>query len=604
MCGIVGYTGNKPAQEIVIDSLKKLEYRGYDSSGIALHEGKIVFSKKEGPIVNLESILKSSDAKMAIAHTRWATHGVPSDTNSHPHLSNDGKIAVVHNGTIDNYLDIKSMLEEEGFEFLSESDTEVIPNLISKYYDGDLVKAVSKILDVIEGIYTIAAIHVDNSEQIVSVRNETPLVIGLGNDENYVASDIYAILKYTQQIIYPNDHQIVSISPAEVNVFDESLNKIEFEVETVEKYTEVAEKGGFEHFMLKEIFEQPKALQDSQTELFVNSPLDKLNLNWKIGSISVVACGTSYHAGLVGKYVIEQLTAIPVSVHYASEFRYAAPVQGVGGLMSSRPLVILISQSGETADTLAAARAAKQQGCHTVAICNVPGSRITREVDGVIITKSGQEIGVAATKTFLTQMQALYALAMHLAFQSGSIDHVMLKNWENQLRGIPSKITQLLNSAESIKELVPHISKAKSTFFIGRNINYPLALEGALKLKEISYIHAEGYPAAEMKHGPIALIDKNMPVVFIAPNDASFPKILSNIQEVKARNGIVIAITDRRSNELSKISDYILEAPSTHQHIFPITSSIILQLLAYELAVLRGCDVDMPRNLAKSVTVE
>ena len=423
MCGIVGYTGNKPSQEIVIDSLKKLEYRGYDSSGIALHEGKIVFSKKEGPIVNLESILKSSDAKMAIAHTRWATHGVPSDTNSHPHLSNDGKIAVVHNGTIDNYLDIKSMLEDEGFEFLSESDTEVIPNLISKYYDGDLVEAVSKILDVIEGIYTIAAIHVDNSEQIVSVRNETPLVIGLGNDENYVASDIYAILKYTQQIIYPNDHQIVSISPSEVNVFDESLTKIKFEVETVEKYTEVAEKGGFEHFMLKEIFEQPKALQDSQTELFVNSPLDKLNLNWKIGSISVVACGTSYHAGLVGKYVIEQLTAIPVSVHYASEFRYAAPVQGVGGLMSSRPLVILISQSGETADTLAAARAAKQQGCHTVAICNVPGSRITREVDGVIITKSGQEIGVAATKTFLTQMQALYALAMHLAFQSGSRPH-------------------------------------------------------------------------------------------------------------------------------------------------------------------------------------
>ena len=295
MCGIVGYTGNKPAQEIVIDSLKKLEYRGYDSSGIALHEGEIVFSKKEGPIANLESVLDSSNSKMAIAHTRWATHGVPSDVNSHPHLSNDGKIAVVHNGTIDNYLDIKSSLENEGFNFLSESDTEVIPNLLSKYYEGDLVKAVSKILDEIEGIYTIAAIHVDNPEQIVSVRNETPLVIGLGNEENYVASDIYAILKYTQQIIYPDDHQIVSVSPKDVKVLDQNLNEVKFEVETVEKYTEVAEKGGFEHFMLKEIFEQPKALQDSQTELFVNSPLDNLDLNWKIGSISIVACGTSYH---------------------------------------------------------------------------------------------------------------------------------------------------------------------------------------------------------------------------------------------------------------------------------------------------------------------
>ena len=604
MCGIVGYTGNKPAQEIVIDSLKKLEYRGYDSSGIALHEGKIVFSKKEGPIVNLESILKSSDAKMAIAHTRWATHGVPSDTNSHPHLSNDGKIAVVHNGTIDNYLDIKSMLEEEGFEFLSESDTEVIPNLISKYYDGDLVKAVSKILDIIEGIYTIAAIHVDNSEQIVSVRNETPLVIGLGNDGNYVASDIYAILKYTQQIIYPNDHQIVSVSPGEVNVFDESLSKIEFEVETVEKYTEVAEKGGFEHFMLKEIFEQPKALQDSQTELFVNSPLDKLNLNWKIGSISVVACGTSYHAGLVGKYVIEQLTAIPVSVHYASEFRYAAPVQGVGGLMSSRPLVILISQSGETADTLAAARAAKQQGCHTVAICNVPGSRITREVDGVIITKSGQEIGVAATKTFLTQMQALYALAMHLAFQSGSIDHVMLKNWENELRGVPSKITQLLNSAESIKELVPHISKAKSTFFIGRNINYPLALEGALKLKEISYIHAEGYPAGELKHGPLALVDDKMPIVAVAPKDDLLDKLKSNLEEVRARGGQLFVFADQAVNYESRPGVTVIDVPSVSELAGPIVYTVVLQLLSYHVAIAKGTDVDKPRNLAKSVTVE
>ena len=604
MCGIVGYTGKKAAQEIVIDSLKKLEYRGYDSSGIALHEGNIVLSKKEGPISNLEKVLKSSDSKMAIAHTRWATHGVPSDTNSHPHLSNDGKIAVVHNGTIDNHLDIKSSLEKEGYNFLSESDTEVLPNLISKYYDGDMIKALNNTLKEIEGIFTIAAIHVDNPEQIVSVRHETPLVIGLGNGENFIASDIYAIMKYTQQIVYPEDFQIVNVLPDEVKIYDSDLKEVKFEIETVEKYTEVSEKGGFEHFMLKEIFEQPKALQDSQTELFVNSPLDKLHLNWKIGSISIVACGTSYHAGLVGKYVIEQLTAIPVSVHYASEFRYAAPVQGVGGLLSSRPLVVLISQSGETADTLAAARAAKQQGCHTVAICNVPGSRITREVDGLIITKSGQEIGVAATKTFLTQMQALYALAMHLAFQLGSIDHVMLKNWENELRRIPSKITQLLNSAESIKELVPHISKAKSVFFIGRNINYPLALEGALKLKEISYIHAEGYPAGELKHGPLALLSSDTPVIAIAIQDHTYSKLISNIEEISARSAPVITVAQKGDEQALRVSDHSFELPEVDPVLSPFLVAVFVQLLSYYVAHDLGTNIDKPRNLAKSVTVE
>ena len=402
MCGIVGYTGHKPAQEIVLESLKKLEYRGYDSSGIATKEDKIRICKKEGPISNMESELSESSSTTAIAHTRWATHGIPSDANAHPHSDTDNSIAVVHNGTIDNYLSIRESLESEGYKFSSESDSEVLPFLISKYYSGDLVEALHKTLKDIQGIFTIAVIHENHPDEIVAVRNETPLVIGVGNSENFVASDIYAILKYTQQIIYPEDSQISRVTPESVELFDTELNSIDYNVETVEKYTEVAEKGGFEHFMLKEIFEQPKALQDSLTELLVESPLERLGLNWKIGSISIVACGTSYHAGLVGKYVIEQLTAIPVSVSYSSEFRYAAPVQGVGGLLSSRPLVVLISQSGETADTLAAARAAKQQGCHTIAICNVPGSRITREVDGVIITKSGQEIGVAATKTFMT----------------------------------------------------------------------------------------------------------------------------------------------------------------------------------------------------------
>ena len=604
MCGIVGYTGHNAASEIIIDSLKKLEYRGYDSAGLTLHGKKLITTKKEGPIANLEEVLEKSSATMGIGHTRWATHGIPSDANAHPHMDESEKIAVVHNGTIDNYLTIREELEAEGHKFLSDSDTEVLPILLSNYYNGNLVEAMSKVLDQIEGIFTIAAIHLDNPDEIVSVRYETPLVIGLGNDENYVASDVYAILKYTQQIIYPKDYEIVRVTSESIEVFDRSLSKLDYEVETVEEYTEVAEKGGFEHFMLKEIFEQPKALQDSLTELFVESPLDNLDLSWKIGSISIVACGTSYHAGLVGKYVIEQLTAIPVSVHYASEFRYAAPVQGVGGLLSSRPLVILISQSGETADTLAAARAAKQQGCHTIVISNVPGSRITREVDGVIITKSGQEVGVAATKTFLTQMQALYALATHLSFRSGSMDHPQLKTWESEIRKLPSKITQVLNSSESIKALVPHFIKSKSVFFVGRNINYPLALEGALKLKEISYIHAEGYPAGELKHGPLALLSEDTPVVAIAMQDHTYSKLISNIEEISARKAPVISVVQKGDVNASKVSDFSFEIPEIDPVLSPFPVAVFLQLLSYYISHELGTEIDKPRNLAKSVTVE
>ena len=604
MCGIVGYTGHKPAQEIVIESLKKLEYRGYDSSGIATKEDKIRICKKEGPISNMESELSKSSSTTAIAHTRWATHGIPSDANAHPHSDSDNSIAVVHNGTIDNYLSIKESLESEGYKFLSDSDSEVLPFLISKYYSGDLVEALNKALHEIQGIFTIAVIHENHPDEIVAVRKETPLVIGVGNSENFLASDIYAILKYTQQIIYPDDSQIVRMTSESVELFDAELTSIDYNIETIEKYTEVSEKGGFEHFMLKEIFEQPKALQDSLTELLVESPLEKLGLNWKIGSMSIVACGTSYHAGLVGKYVIEQLTAIPVSVSYSSEFRYAAPVQGVGGLLSSRPLVILISQSGETADTLAAARAAKQQGCHTVAICNVPGSRITREVDGVIITKSGQEIGVAATKTFMTQMQALYALATHLAFNSGSLDHPQYKLWESEIRKIPSKITQVLNNSESIKKLVPYFTKSKSVFFVGRNINYPLALEGALKLKEISYIHAEGYPAGELKHGPLALLGEDTPVVAIAVQDHTYSKLMSNIEEMSARKAPILTVCQKGDQQVPKISDYYFELPEIDPVLSPFPVAVFLQLLSYYIAHDLGTNIDKPRNLAKSVTVE
>ena len=604
MCGIVGYTGHKPAQEIVIESLKKLEYRGYDSSGIATYEDNIRICKKEGPIANMESVLSESTSTTAIAHTRWATHGIPSDANAHPHSDTDNSIAVVHNGTIDNYLSIRESLESEGYKFLSESDSEVLPFLISKYYSGDLVEALNKTLHEIQGIFTIAVIHENHPDEIVAVRNETPLVIGVGNSENFVASDIYAILKYTQQIIYPEDSQIVKLTPESVELFDAELTSIDYNIETIEKYTEVSEKGGFEHFMLKEIFEQPKALQDSLTELLVESPLERLGLNWKIGSMSIVACGTSYHAGLVGKYVIEQLTAIPVSVSYSSEFRYAAPVQGVGGLLSSRPLVVLISQSGETADTLAAARAAKQQGCYTVAICNVPGSRITREVDGVIITKSGQEIGVAATKTFMTQMQALYALATHLAFNSGSLDHPQYKLWESEIRRIPSKITQVLNNCESIKKLVPYFTRAKSVFFVGRNINYPLALEGALKLKEISYIHAEGYPAGELKHGPLALLGEDTPVVAIAVQDHTYSKLMSNIEEMSARKAPILTVCQKGDQQVPKISDYHFELPEIDPVLSPFPVAVFLQLLSYYIAHDLGTNIDKPRNLAKSVTVE
>ena len=604
MCGIVGYTGNKPAQPIVLESLKKLEYRGYDSSGIATREEKLIICKKEGPIVNMESVLPKSDSTLAIAHTRWATHGEPSDVNAHPHSNSDNTIAIVHNGTIDNYLEIKESLESEGYKFKSNTDSEVLPALIDKYYSGNLVEALSKSLEDIQGIFTIAVIHEDHPDEIVAVRNETPLVIGIGNSENYLASDIYAILKYTQQIIYPLDNQIVRLTSKSIEVFDDNLDPIQYEVEEVEKYTEVAEKGGFEHFMLKEIFEQPKALQDSLTELLIDSPLERLGLDWKIGSISIVACGTSFHAGLVGKYVIEQLTAIPVSVSYSSEFRYAAPVQGVGGLLSSRPLVVLISQSGETADTLAAARTARQQGCHTIVICNVPGSRITREVDGVIITKSGQEIGVAATKTFLTQMQALYALGIHLGFTSGSIDYPQLKTWESEIRKLPSKITQVLNNSESIKALAAQFVNSKSVFFVGRNINYPLALEGALKLKEISYIHAEGFPAGELKHGPLALLSEDTPVVAIAVQDHTYSKLISNIEEISARKTPVITIAQKGDELAKKVSDFCFELPEIDPVLSPFPVAVFMQLLSYYVAHELGTEIDKPRNLAKSVSVE
>ena len=606
MCGIVGYTGSKQAQPIVLESLKKLEYRGYDSSGIATREEKLVICKKEGPIVNMEAELPKSDSTLAIAHTRWATHGVPSDVNAHPHSDSENTIAVVHNGTIDNYLNIKENLEKEGYKFNSSSDSEVLPALIAKYYTGDLVQALHKSLEEIEGIFTIAVIHEDHPDEIVAVRNETPLVIGVGNSENYLASDIYAILKYTQQIIYPLDNQIVKLTSKSVEVFDDKLDAVDYEIEEVEKYTEVSEKGGFEHFMLKEIFEQPSAVVDTlrgrlklkEGMIKLSGVDDYIDKFMSANKITIVACGTSWHAGLIAEYMFEKIAKIPVEVEYASEFRYRNPV------IDKSDIVIAISQSGETADTLAAIKLAKKHGSFVYGICNVVGSTISRETDSGSYTHAGPEIGVASTKAFTTQITVLYLMAVKLSKSKGVISSKKYHEYIYELNSIKKKINKVLESNDKINKIATKIKTATNCLYLGRGYNFPVALEGALKLKEISYIHAEGYPAAEMKHGPIALIDKNMPSIIIATNKLYYDKILSNIQEIKSRKGKIIAVVYEGDKEISKIADYTIEVPETIAALTPFVTTIPLQLLSYHIAVKLGRNVDQPRNLAKSVTVE
>lgn len=613
MCGIVGYLGTKDSVPILLKGLKRLEYRGYDSAGIALINGQTVSSlKKAGKVSQLQSLVDDSPLKgpIGIAHTRWATHGEPNDINAHPHVDQTGNIALIHNGIIENFETLKQVLVNQGVSFTSDTDSEVLVQLISTlYYNGDSLSfedAVRGALQDVVGAYGIVAICADEPETIIAARMGSPLVLGVGDDEYFLASDASPIVEHTRNVIYLDDGEMVKLTPNEhliseihsKNIVTKKLNAIDLSIEEIEK-------GEFPHFMLKEIHDQHQSisntmrgrlnLEDGTTQL--GGIADYIPNLMSASRIYITACGTSWHAGLIGKQLIEDYAQVPVHVEYASEFRYRNAV------IDSNTVLIAVSQSGETADTLAAIRKAKELGAVTLGICNVVGSTIARETDAGIYTHAGPEIGVASTKAFTAQVTVLTMLALMLGRKLG-IAKDRGQNLLKALTRIDEDVATILGSRQRILEVAKETVHANNYLYLGRGLNFPVALEGALKLKEISYIHAEGYPAAEMKHGPIALIDENMPVVFIAPQDATFSKILANIQEVKARKGIVITITDKANKELTSLSDYILEVPQTHQHVFPITSSIILQLLAYELAVLRGCDVDMPRNLAKSVTVE
>ncbi|MCH2439857.1 MAG: glutamine--fructose-6-phosphate transaminase (isomerizing) [Candidatus Poseidoniia archaeon] len=605
MCGIVGYAGSGNAPQILIEALKRLEYRGYDSSGIAVHEKDgLTIHKKQGRITVMEEALPELAATVGIGHTRWATHGEPSDANAHPQVDSSGDIAVIHNGTLENYADLRSGMEAAGIEFSSGTDSEVLPHLVARHYDGDLLAAVRAALGQVTGAYAIAVLHAAHPDEIVAARNESPLVVGFGEGENFLASDAPAIVKYTQRVAYVRNGELVRFTADSVEISDMAGNTREPEIEELDWSVEDSEQGGYAHYMLKEIFEQPRALQESLLPTLAEAIIDGLDLDWRIGSISIVACGTSLHAGLVGKYVIEQLTAIPVNVYHASEFRYSPPVQNVGGMLSARPLVVLISQSGETADTLAAARVARQQGSHTVAICNVGGSSLTREVDGVLLTRAGPEISVAATKTFLVQMQALYMLAVHLAYSRKSMDLPQLRRWEQELRRLPHYVGQVLERRSAIARLASSLTQASSLFFIGRNLGYPIALEGALKLKEISYLHAEGYPAGELKHGPLALLTPQTPVVAIASQDHTHAKLVSNMEEVAARGAPLLVLAQEGDADARRLSEQVITLPTSDSVLMPFTAGVALQLLAYHVADELGCEIDKPRNLAKSVTVE
>ncbi len=620
MCGIVGYVGNKQVVPLIIDGLRKLEYRGYDSAGIAVVDENhhLSLRRAEGKLRNLEEAIRLNplDGNYGIGHTRWATHGRPTEENAHPHRDQSGKVVVVHNGIIENYLTLKERLAEQGSEFKTETDTEVVAHLIGHYIESEKISlelAVRKAVAELKGIFALSIISVDEPDTIIAVREGPPVVIGLGDGEFFVASDIPPILQHTRDVFFLGDREIAILTKDSVRVTDFDGNIVEPKQQRITWDPIMAEKGGFKHFMLKEIYEQPRAVRDtSQGRVSLDTGkvyLDLLDISdddfRAVTSIKIAACGTSWHAGLAGKYMLEQLARVPVEVDYASEFRYRDPV------LNDTDLIIVISQSGETADTIAAMREAKRSGCKILAICNVQGSMIHREADGTILTHAGPEIGVASTKAFTSQMVALYLFAMHLGQLRGKIDEEHAKKLAQDLAELPLKIEQLLNDADSIEELSKEFFRVQDFLYLGRGINFPVALEGALKLKEISYIHAEGYPAGEMKHGPNALIDEKLPVVVVntrekgnAGSELRYEKTHSNIVEVKSRDGIIVSILTEGDSMSSKVSNYIIEIPETSDLLGPILSIVPLQLLSYHIAVRRGCDVDQPRNLAKSVTVE
>jgi glucosamine--fructose-6-phosphate aminotransferase (isomerizing) len=614
MCGIVGYIGNRKVVPLLIKGLKRLEYRGYDSAGIAIiQDGKIKIFKRKGKVSDLEKSIHDKDltSTVGIGHTRWATHGEPNDINAHPHVSMSGKFVIIHNGIIENYNELKRRLLARGYVFQSQTDTEVLAHLIDEVYKVGKVspeEAVRLALTKVEGAFGIVVMCSDKPDQLIVARRASPIVIGIGDGEYFVASDATPIVENTKRVIYLNDNEIAIVKKDELvlkTIFNNNL--VPPEIKILEIELDAIEKGGYEHFMLKEIFEQPRSVQDcirgriSQdgTMVRLGGLQDVMEKILAAQRLQIVACGTSWHAGLVGEYILEEICRIPVEVDYASEFRYRNPV------ILPNDVVIAISQSGETADTLAAVQLAKQQGALVLGICNVVGASIPRETHAGMYTHCGPEIGVASTKAFTGQVTALILMAIMIGYEKKSITKEQSANLISQLLDIPELITRTLNNVkEEIIAIAEKFKDASNFLYLGRGYNFPVALEGALKLKEISYIHAEGYPAAEMKHGPIALIDENMPVVVIATKDKSYEKIVSNIQEVKARKGKVIAIVNEGDTTIPKIVDYVLEIPSTDEKLMPILSVIPLQLLAYHIAVMRGCNVDQPRNLAKSVTVE
>jgi glucosamine--fructose-6-phosphate aminotransferase (isomerizing) len=609
MCGIVGYIGPKTATPLLIEGLKRLEYRGYDSAGIATMNGAgLEMRKAKGKISMLESVVQDAPVhgSIGIAHTRWATHGAPNECNAHPQHDCTNTIAVVHNGIIENYSSLRQMLIQQGHKFQSETDTEVLAHLIEAAMDDDpLEDAVIDALHLVEGTYGIAVISSRDPDKIVAARKGSPLLLGLGENEFYVASDVAAILQHTRQVVYLDDGEMGVLTRNGYEVLDLNARRVRKGVSRIDWDLDQIEKGGFDHFMLKEIFEQPTTIQNTMRgRLVVDegfSKLGGLNLTRQqmldLDRIIITACGTSWHSGLIGELYIEELARIPVEVEYASEFRYRNP------LVTKNTLCVVISQSGETADTLAAMREAKRRGARTLGLVNVVGSTMAREDDGGIYLHAGPEIGVASTKAFTSQVIALALLTLKLG-RLREMSVVKGRQIAQAMLRLPEQIQSILDRAGEIEALAEQFKNATNFLYLGRGYNFPVALEGALKLKEISYIHAEGYPAAEMKHGPIALIDENMPVVFVAPHDSVFDKIVSNIQEVKARGGKVIAITSQKEDVLEKLIDYEIRIPQTEDMLYPILSVIPLQLLAYYVAVKRGLDVDQPRNLAKSVTVE
>ena len=608
MCGIVGYIGDNKAAPILINGIRRLEYRGYDSSGISIIEGDRIFSEKSvGFISELEKKIdgKFREGTLGIVHTRWATHGAPTIENAHPHIDCTGKISIVHNGIIENYNYLKAKLKKEGHSFKSETDSEVIAHLIESYFEGTLEDAVRLALKDVEGAYGLAIISLDDPGKLIAARRGSPLIVGIGEKEYYVTSDVAAILEYTKEVVYLDDSEIVVLTRDNMKTTDINNVQITKRVDEVQWNLDKIEKGGYEHFMLKEIYEQPQSLRDAMlgrfekdgNQVHLGGLIDKENDLRKTRRIIIVACGTSWHAGLIGEYMIEEHLGIPVEVEYASEFRYRNPI------IEADTMVIAISQSGETADTLAAIHEARKKGAIILSICNVVGSSIAREADCGIFLHAGPEIGVASTKAFTSQIAVLSLLTLFLAKIRGK-ENVLNKGLANKLKEIPGQVQTILENKDKIIEIAELYKDRNNCLYLGRGYNYPVALEGALKLKEISYIHAEGYPAAEMKHGPIALIDKNMPVVVVATTDKVYSKILSSIEEVRARGGKVVAIASEQNIEIAKLVDHVLYIPETIDALVPILSVIPLQLLAYHMAVMRGCDVDKPRNLAKSVTVE